>query len=50
MGNSSAEEVRYWVMVDDNGRYMDEDARSQHGWFEDWETAVTACKGSWAIT
>lgn len=36
--------MRYTVIVDDNGRYMDEEARCSGGEFESWELAEAACK------
>lgn len=34
----------YRVYVDDNFHFMDEGHRYQLGTYEDWESAVTACK------
>jgi hypothetical protein len=36
--------AKYTVFVDDNFRYMDEDARSKLGEFDDCASAVAACK------
>lgn len=42
---SKMEQKKFTVYVDDNFRYMDEEARRKYGEYESFEEAVSVCKG-----